>query len=80
MDSTMLPIDITLLCVQHECNQHASFEMVYVYCVSCNPCLFVCYLNCTQIEYIVACTILCESAFSIEFVNVIYDAFLEIVH
>ena len=45
MDFTMLPIDITLLCAQHECNQHASFEMVYVYCIPCNPCLFVCYLK-----------------------------------
>ena len=35
---------------------------------------------CAQIEYIVACAILCESAFSIETFNVIYDAFLEISH
>ena len=35
---------------------------------------------CAQIEYIVACAILCESAFSFETVNMIYDAFLEIAH
>ena len=49
MDLTMLPIDMTQLYVQHECNQHASFQMVYVYCVPCNPCLSVCYPNlCTD--------------------------------
>ena len=45
MDFTMLPIDMKYLCMQHECNQYASFEMVYVYCVPCNPCLSVCYPN-----------------------------------